>query len=68
MGCAACDEEPRSGAARIGGGVDRMIDIREYPEAHHHADLDELMACCVVDGAVDLRLLDAHRGLDGRPY
>lgn len=34
--------------------------IKLYPEKHKH-DMNELIACCMVDGAVDLSLMEAHQ-------
>lgn len=38
---------------------ERMADILNHPENHHH-DFRELMICCMVDGAVNPLLMDAH--------
>jgi hypothetical protein len=48
----------------MGKSEDKLKDIREHPERHRH-DFDALAACCVVDGALDMRLMDAHEGLSG---
>ena len=40
---------------------EKAKDIREHPERHQH-DFAGLNACCMVDGACDLSLMDAHRG------
>jgi hypothetical protein len=37
-----------------------LIDIQENPVNHVHVDLNGLQACCFVEGAVDLRLIEAH--------
>lgn len=34
-------------------------DIKAHPEKHHHA-YDALLACCLIDGAVDCGVLQAH--------
>lgn len=39
--------------------ADVMQDIRNHPENHLH-DFNELHKCCMVGGALDLSLLDAH--------
>lgn len=39
---------------------ERLADLQAHPERHKHKDLNELTACCLIDGAVDLSLLDAH--------
>lgn len=36
-----------------------LQDIREHPENHRH-DFDGLHRCCTIDGAYDLRLVEAH--------
>ena len=41
---------------------ERLKDIQDHPKKHHH-DFDGLSACCVVDGAFDLQLMDAHPAL-----
>jgi len=42
-----------------------LKDIKFNPQKHKHYDLNALHACCMVDGALDLELLDAHEGLHG---
>jgi hypothetical protein len=37
--------------------------IRLHPEEHWHYDTAALSDCCIVDGAVDLTLVDAHSRL-----
>jgi len=36
-----------------------LDDIKANPEKHKH-DFDGLLACCFVDGALDVTLIDAH--------
>lgn len=36
-----------------------LEDIRNNPQNHKHRH-DELVACCMIDGAVDIRLMEAH--------
>jgi hypothetical protein len=38
---------------------DKLKDIKSHPENHRHT-FDALTSCCMVDGAVDLELMDAH--------
>lgn len=38
----------------------KLKDLKEHPEKHHH-DWNQLHACCMIDGALDLSLVDAHR-------
>jgi hypothetical protein len=38
---------------------EKLQDIKEHPEKHHHT-FEALQACCIVDGALSLALLDAH--------
>ena len=38
---------------------DILKDIKENPEKHHHG-FAALEACCFVDGAIDLSLVEAH--------
>lgn len=36
-----------------------LKDIIDHPERHRHT-FNELTACCMIDGAVDLSLIEAH--------
>lgn len=38
---------------------ERLRDIREHPERHRH-DFGGLTACCMMNGALDLGLQEAH--------
>jgi len=38
---------------------EKIADIKEHPENHKH-NFNELTACCIIDGAVDLSVMDAH--------
>lgn len=40
--------------------TETLRDIRENPENHKHLDLHEITACCMVDGVLDLSLMQAH--------
>jgi hypothetical protein len=40
---------------------ERLKDIKENPEKHQH-EFGALQACCMVDGALGLRLMEAHKG------
>lgn len=44
---------------------ERLKDIKDHPERHRHS-FGALQACCFVDGALDMRLMDAHSGAIGR--
>ncbi len=37
----------------------KLKDIQEHPENHRHG-FGELQACCIVGGAIDLSLMEAH--------
>lgn len=39
---------------------ERIQDIRDHPENHRHT-FDRLHSCCVVDGVVNLALMEAHQ-------
>lgn len=45
---------------------EKILDIRAHPEQHQHADLNELTQCCLINGALDLAVMEAHEGLQGR--
>jgi hypothetical protein len=38
-----------------------LKDIKEHPENHRH-DFIALSACCTINGAFDMRLMEAHEG------
>ncbi len=38
---------------------DRLQDIKNNPENHKH-DFDGLQRCCIIDGALDTMLIEAH--------
>jgi hypothetical protein len=40
--------------------ADRLENIKQHPEDHHH-DYDRLLSCCMVDGALDTLLMQAHQ-------
>ena len=42
---------------------ERIEHIEKHPEDHQHT-FSELSGCCLVDGAVDSRLIDAHGWFD----
>lgn len=44
---------------------ERLKDIADHPERHRHT-FNGLRQCCLVKGAVDLRLMEAHTGPDRR--
>lgn len=39
-----------------------LQEIRDAPEKHRHT-YDDLQKCCIVNGALDVGLVDAHSGL-----
>ena len=39
---------------------EKLKDVPELPERHRH-DFGSLQRCCIVDGVLDLRLLEAHQ-------
>lgn len=39
---------------------ERLKDIKEHPERHKHGDLNGIIACSIVDGAIDSMLFEAH--------
>ena len=41
---------------------EKLQDIRENSDRHRHVDMNELHACCFVDGALDMGLIEAHEG------
>ena len=41
---------------------EKLQDIQEHSERHHH-EFDGLSRCCMVDGAIDLMLMEAHPAL-----
>ena len=38
---------------------ERLEDIKNNPQNHRH-DFDGLIQCCLVDGAIDYQIIDAH--------
>ena len=36
-----------------------LKDIREHPERHRH-HFSDLFSCCIIDGALDASLMEAH--------
>ena len=43
-----------------------LQDIKEHPDRHQHRDTNDLMACCYIDGAIDLSLQEAHERVSTR--
>jgi hypothetical protein len=41
---------------------EKLDDIRKRPEQHRHHEMNELVRCCMVDGAIDGMLLQEHAG------
>lgn len=37
-----------------------LQEIQDFPERHMHVDLSSLNSCCLIGGAIDLGLIDAH--------
>ena len=44
---------------------DKLKDIQNNPEKHKHKDLDALLTCAFVNGAINLVIMAAHEGLHG---
>jgi len=44
---------------------EKIKHIKAHPELHRHGDLNGLHACAMVDGALDLAIIDAHEGVYG---
>lgn len=44
---------------------ERIRDVRAHPERHRHRDMNDLTACCMVDGAISIAILEAHEGTQG---
>jgi hypothetical protein len=45
---------------------DRILkEIKETPDNHRHEDLNALTSCCMINGAIDLAVMQAHEGLCG---
>lgn len=38
---------------------EKLADIKKHPENHKH-DFNDLQTCCLIDGAIDLSIMDAH--------
>ena len=41
---------------------EKLRDIREHPELHRHT-FEGLQRCCMIDGALDGRVMEAHSDL-----
>ena len=39
----------------------KLEHIKNHPGEHHHKDLNALNRCCMVGGAIDTGLVDAHQ-------
>jgi hypothetical protein len=39
---------------------EKLKEIQDHPENHQHG-WEELFVCCLVDGALDTRLLEIHQ-------
>lgn len=39
--------------------LEKLKHIKEHPELHRH-DFNGLQACCFINGAMDLGVIDAH--------
>ncbi len=46
--------------------AEKLADIKKNPEKHKHRDLNALNQCCWNGSALDLGLMQAHEGLQGR--
>lgn len=38
----------------------KIEDIKKHPENHKHYGMNELSRCCMVDGALDLYIMELH--------
>jgi hypothetical protein len=43
---------------------DVLKDIKEHPENHRH-NFNGLQTCCIIDGALDMLLIEAHQEFAG---
>ena len=43
---------------------EKLKEIKEHPERHRHT-FDGLTSCCMIGGALDISIMDAHEGLLG---
>jgi hypothetical protein len=41
---------------------EKLDDIRKRPDRHRHHEMNELVRCCMIDGAIDGMLLQEHAG------
>ena len=44
---------------------EKLKDIKDHPYDHQHS-FEALQKCCFLNGAMDLRLIDAHEDIIGR--
>lgn len=44
---------------------ERLRDIAEHPERHQHDTMEAVHRCAFIDGAIVMRLVEAHEGLFG---
>jgi len=54
-------EPSEENAVRTEGSV--IAEIQLYPERHIHIDLESLQSCCMIDGVLSIRLVNAHSEL-----
>lgn len=47
----------------IDSHTEKLRDVYEHPDRHHHRDMNELIRCCMVNGAIDGMLMEKHAGL-----
>lgn len=40
--------------------IEKSVDIKERPEKHRH-NFTDLIACCTIDGALDMELMELHQ-------
>jgi len=38
----------------------KLLDLMSNPASHEHESLEELRRCCMINGAIDLSLIDKH--------
>ncbi len=42
-----------------------LQEIKDHPDRHKHRDMNGLMSCAMIGGAIDLSVMAAHEGLHG---
>lgn len=44
---------------------EKLKDIKQNPDKHKHYDMNGLISCSIVDGAISTAIMAAHEGLFG---